>query len=196
MNDGSSVSGFYQDVNVVVPNELLMFVQSLLTTYSTCRAFFSKRGRLIAILDYILLPSNDQRSSFSYFFFYFSLFFFFFCSFFLLGESISFCYFISTIKWLSSIPFSSFLFAFVTVLGTWPNYTIFKQCLVDANLLSIVYTYTVQFIEEILRRLNPTKFAPLRFHRAFEVTIILDYSWYNWTRYHLFGIICAECHWN
>lgn len=88
MNDGSSVSGFYQDVNVVVPNELLMFVQSLLTTYSTCRAFFSKRGRLIAILDYILLPSNDQRSSFSYFFFFFSLFFFFFCSFFLLGESV------------------------------------------------------------------------------------------------------------
>lgn len=80
MNDGSSVSGFYQDVNVVVPNELLMFVKSLLTTYSTCRAFFSKRERSIAILDYILLSSNDQRSSFSYFFF--------FCSFFLLGQSV------------------------------------------------------------------------------------------------------------
>ena len=43
MDDGNSGSEFHQDVNVVVPNGLLMFVQSLLTTYSTCRAFSSKR---------------------------------------------------------------------------------------------------------------------------------------------------------
>ena len=56
-NDRGSESGLRRNVNVVVPNGLLMFVQSLLTTYTTCRAFSSKRGR--SIPDCVTLPPND-----------------------------------------------------------------------------------------------------------------------------------------